>query len=134
MSGWNKTTQKPTVTGYDATDIYMVDEAEVGATAGIAQPGWVHVKTIGSRKQYETLVAMASASTDAQYEAALGVVATALSAGVEYKILTTGDTDFTLVGAGDSNPGTVFTATGAGLGTGTAVATSYDDDDEFPDS
>jgi len=134
MSGWNKTTQKPVVTGYSANNIYMVDEAECAATAGIAQPGWVHVKTIGSRKQYETLVAMADASTDVEYETANGVVATALVNGTEYKILTTGTTDFTLVGAGDSNPGTVFTATGAGLGTGTAVATSFDDDAEFPDS
>jgi len=72
MSAWNKTTQKPVVTGYDAADIYMVDEAEVAATNGIAQPGWVHVKTVGSRKLYETLVAMAQPSTDAEYEAAGG--------------------------------------------------------------
>ena len=43
-----------------------------------------------------------------------------------YKIQTTGTTDFTLIGALDSNPGTVFTATGAGAGTGTArVAVTY---------
>jgi len=48
MSGWNKTTTKPTVTGLSASDIYMVDEAECAATDGIAQPGWVHVKTVGS--------------------------------------------------------------------------------------
>ena len=43
-----------------------------------------------------------------------------------YKIQTTGTTDFTLIGASDSNPGTVFTATGAGAGTGTArVAVTY---------
>jgi len=39
---------------------------------------------------------------------------------VEYIIVTTGTTDFTLIGAADSNPGTIFTATGAGTGTGTA--------------
>ena len=66
--------------------------------------------------------------------------------GVEYEIITTGTTDFTLIGAADSNPGTVFTATGAGSGTGTALATSaqklgffgFDDTDQFfqfiPDS
>jgi len=43
---------------------------------------------------------------------------------IEYKILTTGTTDFTLIGAADSNPGTVFTATGVGAGTGTARTTS----------
>ena len=39
---------------------------------------------------------------------------------VIYVIKTTGTTDFTLIGAADSNPGTVFTATGAGTGTGDA--------------
>ena len=37
-----------------------------------------------------------------------------------YKIVTTGTTDFTAIGAADSNVGTVFIATGAGTGTGTA--------------
>ena len=40
--------------------------------------------------------------------------------GINYTIQTTGTTDFTLIGAADSNPGTTFTATGAGTGTGTA--------------
>ena len=44
--------------------------------------------------------------------------------GTEYKILTTGTTDFTLIGAANSTPGTVFTATGGGAGTGTARTTS----------
>lgn len=47
-------------------------------------------------------------------------VATALIVGEVYTILTTGTTNFTLVGAANSSPGTVFTATGVGLGTGTA--------------
>lgn len=38
-----------------------------------------------------------------------------------YVIATTGTTDFTLIGAANSNPGTVFTATGAGSGSGTAT-------------
>jgi len=46
---------------------------------------------------------------------------TELFAGNMYTILTTGDTDFTLVGAADSNPGTSFTASGAGVGTGTVA-------------
>jgi len=41
-----------------------------------------------------------------------------------YTIKTAGTTDFTLIGAADSNVGTVFTATGAGTGTGTANTTS----------
>jgi hypothetical protein len=40
--------------------------------------------------------------------------------GRTYTILSAGTTDFTLIGAADSNPGTVFVATGAGTGTGTA--------------
>lgn len=45
----------------------------------------------------------------------------ALNAGTTYRIVTPGDTDFTLIGAPDNNPDTVFTATGPGLGTGTVV-------------
>ena len=40
--------------------------------------------------------------------------------GVEYTITTPGTTDFTLIGAADSNAGTVFIATGKGTGDGTA--------------
>ena len=43
----------------------------------------------------------------------------------EYIITSAGDTDFTAVGAADSNVGTVFTATGAGSGTGKARQTGY---------
>lgn len=47
--------------------------------------------------------------------------------GVRYVIVTAGTTDFTLIGAADSNPGTVFICTGAGAsgpGTGTGSAVS----------
>ena len=40
--------------------------------------------------------------------------------GTEYKITSTGTTDFTLIGAADSSIGTIFTATGVGTGDGTA--------------
>ena len=49
------------------------------------------------------------------------VIAGAFVVGKKYKILTTGTTDFTLIGAADSNVDTEFTATGAGTGTGTAT-------------
>lgn len=133
MSAWSKSV-KPVITGVPASEIFMVDEAEVAATPGITQPGWVRRTTVGSRKKYETLVAMGAAATDAVYEAAVGLAGGALVIGTEYKILTTGDTDFTLVGAADSDPDTVFTATGVGAGTGTVVATADDDDTEFPDA
>jgi len=40
--------------------------------------------------------------------------------GSTYIIVTTGGTDYTLIGAAASTPGTVFTATGVGPGAGTA--------------
>lgn len=43
----------------------------------------------------------------------------------EYIITSAGDTDFTAIGAADSNVGTIFTATGAGSGTGKARQTGY---------
>jgi hypothetical protein len=50
-------------------------------------------------------------------------VAGDFNVGIVYTIVATGTTDFTLIGAANSNPGTVFTATGVGTGTGTASAT-----------
>lgn len=53
-----------------------------------------------------------SASTENQ------IGATSCVNGTSYQIVTTGTTNFTSIGAADSNVGTVFTATGAGAGTG----------------
>ena len=50
-----------------------------------------------------------------------GIGAIAFGIGKEDKIATAGTTDFTLIGADDSNVGTIFTATGVGSGTGTAT-------------
>jgi len=50
------------------------------------------------------------------------VAAGSFSIGVEYIITATGSTDFTTIGAADSNPGTVFTATGAGAADPTGLA------------
>ena len=49
------------------------------------------------------------------------IVATSIVSGKKYQILTTGDTDFTLIGSADSDVDTVFTATGTGEGTGTVA-------------
>ena len=49
------------------------------------------------------------------------VTAGAFVIGTEYTIVTPGTTNFTLIGAADSDIGTVFTATGVGTGTGTAT-------------
>lgn len=51
-------------------------------------------------------------------------VAGSFVVGVVYTILTSGTTNFTLVGAANNAPGTVFTATGVGAGTGTAASAS----------
>jgi hypothetical protein len=56
----------------------------------------------------------------------LGQTAGTFVVGTEYRILTTGTTDFTLIGAADSDPGTIFTATDVGTGTGTAIRTAGD--------
>lgn len=47
------------------------------------------------------------------------VNATTTQFGHRYEIVTTGTTDFTLIGSPNSTPGTRFTATGVGVGTGT---------------
>lgn len=53
------------------------------------------------------------------------VTAGSFVVGIVYKITTSGTTDFTLIGAADSNVGTIFTATGVGTGTGTATPETY---------
>ena len=56
----------------------------------------------------------------ARQDTATTITATNFVTGTRYIILTTGTTDFTLIGAANSTPGTVFNATGPGLGDGTA--------------
>jgi autotransporter-associated beta strand protein len=62
-----------------------------------------------------------SSSNSIVMRAPATLAADALISGATYKIVTAGDTDFTLVGAPDSAPGTVFVASGPGIGTGTVV-------------
>ena len=52
------------------------------------------------------------------------IAATALVAGTTYTILTAGTTDYTTVGAADSEVGTTFVATGVAEGTGTVTNTT----------
>ena len=52
--------------------------------------------------------------------AGTSVTAGSFVVGTKYTIIATGTTDFTLIGAADSNPGTTFTASGVGIGDGTA--------------
>jgi len=67
-----------------------------------------------------------AAQISASVDAVTGQTAGTFVVGTEYRILTTGTTDFTLIGAADSNPGTIFTATDVGTGTGTAIRTAGD--------
>ena len=48
-----------------------------------------------------------------------------IQTGTQYIINSTGDTDFTLIGASSNGPDTIFTATGSGSGTGTVIATNF---------
>lgn len=50
------------------------------------------------------------------------VQAGSFESGVEYTIVSTGDTNFQELSAADDNPGTTFTANGAGSGSGTAIS------------
>jgi len=55
------------------------------------------------------------------------VTAGAFVTGTSYHILVPGNTNFTLIGAANNEPGTIFTATGPGTGTGTARAEDFVD-------
>jgi hypothetical protein len=68
-----------------------------------------------------TMVQNPSAATGSGSE----VTAGSFSVSTEYKIVTVGTTDFTLIGAGANTVDTVFTATGVGSGNGTARQTGY---------
>jgi hypothetical protein len=69
---------------------------------------------------------IAGAQIEGEVDGTLGQTAGTFTVGQTYRILTTGTTDFTLIGAANSTPGTTFTATGAGTGTGTAINTAGD--------
>lgn len=56
------------------------------------------------------------------------VAAGSLSGGTQYTIYSSGDTDWTAVGAATNMTGVTFTATGAGSGTGTAIAVNANPD------
>ena len=58
----------------------------------------------------------------AGYSAGANLSAGNFVVGVDYTISSSGDTDFTAIGAADNSVGTTFTATGAGSGTGTAYS------------
>jgi hypothetical protein len=67
-----------------------------------------------------TLVSGSSVVTVTQTANGYLTTATNFVIGQQYKIVSAGSTDFTLIGSSSNAVGTIFTATGAGTGTGTA--------------
>ena len=84
-------------TAGDGTGTVTLQNAVLFPTAAIAQPVKTLITNTGT-------VAMGN-----------------LNIGLKYVIAATGNTDFTLIGASNSSPGTVFTTTGNGTGTGSAI-------------
>ena len=72
---------------------------------------------------FTTITVTATTHTEGTFDQGVATLAGDFNIGTEYTIVSTGTTDFTLIGAANSTPGTVFEATGAGTGTGTARAT-----------
>ena len=105
-----------------------INNCAVGAYAsqGLTSGGYNVSSGVESMYYNVTGLGNVGIGYQALYTSGKTVVATAIVASASYTIVTTGDTDFTLIGAADSNPGTVFTASGPGLGTGTACSnTNY---------
>lgn len=106
----------------------VVDVEILQSGSGYTEPVSVEFATPAAGGRRATGIAIigsgeATTSDGGGSNGSTAVSAGSLQAGVQYAIVTAGDTDFTLIGAADSNPGTVFTATGPGAGTGTASAT-----------
>lgn len=78
--------------------------------------------TVGGEKypwNFSTSTSDGAAQVEEAGTSVSAIAVTAAAAGVNYIIVTAGNTDFTAIGAADSNVGTTFTASGAGTGTGT---------------
>jgi hypothetical protein len=63
MPAWSRTV-KPVISTIDPDDIYGVDKTEQGITAGVAAPGWVRRRVVGTRVIHEVLVAMKNPPTE----------------------------------------------------------------------
>jgi hypothetical protein len=64
MSQWSRTLKPKNLSSTQKEAVFGVDAAEVVATPGIAQPGWVKRTVSGTRVKWETLVAMKTPPTD----------------------------------------------------------------------
>ena len=72
-----------------------------------------------SQDAYKTIVQL---DPDNDNSESFNHTAGSFEEGLRYKITSSGNTDFTAIGAADNNVNTFFIATGAGSGTGTAVS------------
>lgn len=141
MPLWGKTDTVTSVPTYlseaDAANAYFVDTTEAGVAVnkakGLGTSGWNLYTTYtdsdgATRNRTENLIAMRVTAGNAGDVGAIAIAATAMTDNTLYTIVTAGTTDFTLVGAVDSNVGTSFTSDlsgGPAIGTGT-VAVSDD--------
>ena len=143
MSGWSRTTKPAANTVIPANEIFGVGADEAAATAGIASPGWVSRRLVGTRVLYETLVAMktgpvevadntqfpnfkvnitqqpASISRAAAAASSFTVVATTTPTGgvltYQWQVSTNGGTSFANSVATGNTTATVTNATSTGL-------------------
>jgi hypothetical protein len=90
--------------------------------AVLGNTNWVAAGFVGIPAVGLTFTANAAGSGTGQ--ANVVITAGSFSISTWYTILTTGTTDFTLIGAPNSLPGTIFQASGLGTGSGTAYAMS----------
>lgn len=101
----------------------VVDSAEVAVENYLSFSGWDFTQTVNKN----ILIANISQVAGVKYVSSLSITTTTTAGGFvignSYTIATAGTTTFTSVGAANSTPGTIFTATGVGAGTGTATAT-----------
>ena len=107
--------------------VYFVDTVVNGTTATIKDANGDPIVTDGTSGSMLATVG-GTPTTRITTTSAHGfnnsiVTSGAFEVGSQYIILTTGTTDFTLIGAADSDPGTIFTATGTGTG-GVGVGTA----------
>jgi hypothetical protein len=99
----------------------------IGGEYAIASVGTTDFTAIGASANTVGVVFTATGAgsgTGTAINTAAATDAGSFAVGQEYVIIAPGDTDFTDIGAADSDVGTIFTATGDGAGTGKAINTA----------
>jgi hypothetical protein len=121
---------------------FFVDTTEAAVSTnrahGIKTPGWNEIFTYtdssgNTRRRVESMIPMKVSAASAGDQGVIVISAPSIVSGTSYKILSVGNTDFTLIGSANNTVGTVFTASGAGTGTGT-VGLAIGDNATVPNS